>query len=50
LRLRVSVISKLDSHELTAETATSSSNYAWDITPCDIRREHHGRAQQPRNA
>jgi GntR family transcriptional regulator/MocR family aminotransferase len=30
--LRVSVISKLDSHELTAETATSSSNYAWDIT------------------
>jgi hypothetical protein len=34
--LRVSVLSKLDSHELTAETATSSSNYAWDITP----REH----------
>jgi transposase InsO family protein len=30
--LRVSVFSKLDSHELTAETATSSSNYAWDIT------------------
>jgi hypothetical protein len=30
--LRVSVLSKLDSHELTAETATSSSNYAWDIT------------------
>jgi hypothetical protein len=37
LRLRVSVISKLDSHELTAETATSSSNYAWDITSRELK-------------